>query len=320
MRCEDARVHISREIDGELPAGKREAMQRHVEQCADCARFAEQCRAIGSLMADSEVHAPDAAYRAELLRRVREAAAEQAGRKELRPRAQRVLSYLAAAACVLLFVCVVIQQGRIAHLRAEISHLRTIGAGPVVELQDFGAIARVSAVLPVGVPEQAEAFRMLSDYFQGGLKWLVQDGRQSELGVAGDISLAAATAGTALRAEIRLVRVEGGGEARVISAPTLTIVSGEEASFSLAATDGLGPGQFRYRCAARRTERGRVLLAVALEVNPPAGGEPARLWGLAELHEGQWLPVAYTQMGDASYLLLVGSSSEPPAGREEPGT
>jgi anti-sigma factor RsiW len=46
MTCAQAEEHLLESIDGSLPAGVQQAMDRHVASCAGCAAFAARLRAV----------------------------------------------------------------------------------------------------------------------------------------------------------------------------------------------------------------------------------------------------------------------------------
>lgn len=315
MRCEEARLRISREVDGELSSEERDAVRGHVEKCAECARFARQCREMQRLVSESSVPVPDRPYWEGLLTRVEKAAAPEPGRNVVPLRRSRILAYAAAAACVVLLVGLALQQGRMAGLREELERARASGAESAAGDYDLRQMSRFVKGVPLGaLAEQAEVFVVLDDYLQGGLRWVVQDGRQTELGMSGDAFAAgAAASGKPMLVEIQLVRAAGNGDVQVVSAPTLMIVPGEEANFHLAASDGIGGKRFRYRCAAFESPTGGAYVEVALELMPEGAWAPINLSGVFSFSNGDRVPAAYSRAGEVSYLLLV-STRQPDEG------
>ena len=307
MRCEDARLHISREIDGEPSGKQRDAAEQHVEACGDCARFAVQSQRLQCLIRDSSVQAPDSEYWTRLSARAAGAASGELRRSSARLRLYRPVSYLAAAACAVLVVVVVLQQCRIGDLRTRIERVSPRGPGPEKGAHDLAAAAGLFRAAPQqALAEQAVAFQILADYFEGGLRWVVQDGSQAELGVAAAaVPSPAAGKDATLVVEIRVLRFENGGNPRLVSAPTLMILPGEEADFRVAATGGVGPRRFRYRCVAVRTTEGKARVTVALELTPAASGEVVRLSGMVGPGNGSRVPAAYSRAGDVGYVLLL---------------
>jgi anti-sigma factor RsiW len=57
MRCRTAQRHISRSVDGELPAGRAGRLERHLDKCADCRALAADLRAIAG--AAPRIDAPE---------------------------------------------------------------------------------------------------------------------------------------------------------------------------------------------------------------------------------------------------------------------
>ena len=151
-----------------------------------------------------------------------------------------------------------------------------------------------------------EAFHILAGYFQGGLRWMVQDGRQTELGVAGDVMPVRASADAEpIMAEMRLVKVERDGPARLVSAPDLTIMPGEEANFSLAGADGASLGRVQYVCSAEVKAKGGGVISVAVELKQAGVSAPVKLSGAVRSGEESPVPAAYSRIGDARYVLYV---------------
>src|SRR5262245_53805051 len=58
MRCDEARKRIDLLHDGELPAGEREALTEHVEQCADCARYRDELARLRGRLRQAREAAP----------------------------------------------------------------------------------------------------------------------------------------------------------------------------------------------------------------------------------------------------------------------
>jgi len=307
MRCENARTHISREVDGELPSKQRDAVRQHVEGCADCARFARRCLEMQRLVKEPLAEIPDRSYWDGLLARVERAMEQGAGRSAVRARTLQVLAYAAAAACLVLLAAVALQRTSSVGLRAELVRLKAGGTASPAGDYDLRQMARfVEGPAQSALAEQAQAFRILDDYLQGGLRWVVQDGSQTELGMSGDFSATGgASPGKPVLVEIQLVRAGGAGDTHVVSAPTLMIVPGEEANFRLAASNGIGPKRFRYRCAASESPAGEAHVVVALELIPEGSEEPIRLSAALALDSVDRVPAAYSRVGDVSYLLLL---------------
>jgi hypothetical protein len=260
------------------------------------------------LMKKSSVPVPDPLYWEGLSEQAEDALPQKPGRNAVRLRPIRILTYAAAAACLVLLAGVAgWQRSRILGLTAEVAHLKASGDGSERDGYELGEMARFMKSVPQSaVAEQAEAFHVLDDYLQGSLRWVVQDGEQTELGMSGDLPASSAAApGKPVLVEIQVMRIERGGEPRVISAPTLMIVPGQEANFRLAASDGSGPKKFRYRCATAESPTGKPHIAVTVELMLDGYAEPVRLSGVVKLGDGERVPAAYSRVGEVGYALFA---------------
>jgi len=308
MKCKEAQVCISRDVDGELREQERAVLQKHLAQCHECSRFAERCRQMQRLISEQAVPMPEGAYWTELWQRITEQhASHEGGRHAARTRFYRILLPVAAAACLVLAVGMIVQHSGITRLRTEVETLRAAGRG--LDTGPWGLESVTRLVAPAqgkALAEQLQAFHLVNDYFGGGLQWMVQDGAQSELGLSAPAEIAASqTEPEAITVEIRLLRAEKGGKVSVVSAPTLMILAGAEANFFLGPSRARGPKQFLYRCTARRGTDGRTHIGLELTVRPLPGGEPVKLCGVATPDEGQAVPVAFSRVGETQYVLLV---------------
>jgi anti-sigma factor RsiW len=186
MRCEDARAFISREADGELRDEQKAAARQHVEQCPDCARFLAHCRALQCAIEGSVVDAPSRLYWAGFSKRLSEQATTWVNSTVARMRLYRLVACAAAAACFVLLIGLVAERSLTRRLEAQIARSVASGFEPGAEPQGLvPATPLAAATSQQGLAEQAEAFRLVGDYFQGELAWMVQDGSQSELGLTG---------------------------------------------------------------------------------------------------------------------------------------
>lgn len=307
MRCEEARELISRDVDGELPGDRRAELEQHVKSCGDCARFAEDCRKLQSAMRASPVPMPDERYWNALPARAAQSAAAQSKRGEGRVRLLRMSWYVAAAAGLLLVIGVVTQQSQINDLRAQVAQLRIAEAKPQPNVFDPQTVTCPVPHVPVtALREQEAVFNDLAPYFQGGLKWMVEDGSQADVGVSEDVPLRGAThTAKPMIAQLQLVRLGSDGTTQVISSPTVAILPGAEARFNLEASNGNGSVRLPYRCVLSKSNGGPATLTVSLDLNPPLEGHSAKLSGVAQLHPGNCVPVAYTRAGGVGYALFA---------------
>ncbi len=307
MRCRNARILISRGIDEELPIADNASVQRHLEKCPDCARYAERCRALQRLIGQSVAPAADSSYWAELSARVAAAAAQDGTQTAPGLRLHRLISCLAAAACFVLFVMLLGARSRVAQLRRETA--RSALTSTTSETDPYGfdtSAVLISHAQQPGPTEQKAAFEALGDYYQGELSWMVQDGAQTALGV----SVYPSATGVATKEEVLLVRiavviVTADRSPRLISAPTLMILPGAEANFRLAETGGMGPRRLRYQCAYEHGAATDGLVEVAVEIVPLPGGKAVKLSAAVAPGDRTSNPVAYNRVGDAHYALFV---------------
>ena len=185
--------------------------------------------------------------------------------------------------------------------------------GPGGERQAAHAYAlefleRVIASAPLqDVGEQARAFGLLAEYYGGGLRWVAQDGRQTELGLGGNGAegVAAQPAEAPLVVEVFLARVEGERDGRLVSAPMVLMLPGEEANFRMADTAGSGPKRFYYRCVAERGAGGEVAVSVEIGPGQAGAGGQVRLRGALRSRGDGLTPVAYSREGEAAHVLLL---------------
>ncbi len=316
MRCRNARILISRGIDGKLPMADNASVQRHLEKCPDCAHYAERCRALQRLIGQSVAPAADRSYWAELSARVAVAAAQDGAQTAPGLRLSRLISCLAAGACLILFVMLLGERSRVAQLRRETARGALTSTTTTTDLYGFDTSAVLISHAQQPEPtEQRAAFEALGDYYQGELGWMVQDGAQTALGVSVYPSAREVAAKEeALLVGIAVVTVTADRGPRLISAPTLMILPGAEANFRLAETGGTGPRRLRYQCAYERGAAADGLVEVALEITPLLDGKAVKLSGAVTPGDRTTRPVAYNRVGDAHYALFVSTyeRGEPP--------
>ncbi len=321
MRCEEARECISRDLDRELPVERSAELEQHLKDCTECARITEDFRRLQSAMLASPAPAPESGYWDTLLTRVAQSAASQAKREHSRWRLFRSLSFAAAAASVLLAVGIVAQQSRIKGLQSQVAQLRSAQALiPAAEFAKLSAQCSMPAVSTASLREQQAVFGDLSQYYQGNLKWLVEDGSQTDVGVSDETSTSnAPQEGEPMIAQFQLVRLDADGTSEVISAPTLLMLPGSEARFNLEASRGNTSVRLPYRCALLKQDGGATL-SVSLDLDPSLDGQSAKLSGVAQLRAGSCQPVAFTRAGDVSYALFVALLPRPASVPEKAGT
>ena len=104
MTCDDARILLHAELDGELDAARDLELTRHIEGCADCTREFEAMRALRSRLKSGEFHF---AAPAGLERRIRRAVARAPNVARER-RLRRILSVAAPLAIAALLLIVFI--------------------------------------------------------------------------------------------------------------------------------------------------------------------------------------------------------------------
>ena len=307
MQCEEARECISRQLDFELPGERRAELEQHMKSCEACARFAEESRKLHDAMRAAPTPVAAEGYWNGLLARMTQSATTQANRQQRRLTVFRTLWYVAAAASLLLIVGVVAQQGSIASLRGQVAQLNAVPPpSPAGAFDPFSAPCPAPTVSTAALKEQEAVFGDLSHYFQGGLKWIVEDGSQTDMGVSEEApAQGAAQENRPMIAQFQLVRFEGGGKSEVISAPTLTMLPGAEARFDLETTRGARTMRLPYRCVLSQPAGGAATLSVSLDLNPPLENGSANLSGVAELHPGSCQPVAFTRAGNVGYALFV---------------
>jgi hypothetical protein len=176
-------------------------------------------------------------------------------------------------------------------------------------------------VSSASLKEQQTIFGDLSNYFQGGLRWMAEDGSQTDVGVSDETTpQGAAPQGKPMIAQFQLVRMESGGKPEVISAPTLQLLPGAEARFNFEASRGSTAMRLPYRCVLSEPKNGAATLSVSLDLQPPLEGRAANLSGVAQLHPGSCQPVAFTRAGNVGYVLFVSLLPRPPSNSAEVGT
>jgi hypothetical protein len=197
-------------------------------------------------------------------------------------------------------------QARIAGLQAQVAQLRAVETQPNASLIDQ---FRIPAASSASVKDQQTVFGDLSHYFQGGLRWMVEDGPQADMGLAEESSSPSTHDGEPMIAQFQLVRVDSNGKSEVISAPMIAILPGAEARFVLKANRGNTSVSLPYRCVLSKPDGGPATLSVSLDLNPPLESQSANLSGVAQLHPGSCQPVAYTRAGNVGYTLFVALAS-----------
>jgi len=294
MDCAEAHAAISRDIDGELPTGERKRLWEHVGGCPDCKRFQERCRDLQTAINAAAVPECGRGRSNELRSRL---SRQLEGRRPVVGlRFYRRFSYAAAAACALLAAALVLQHHSLKRASsAQGSEARLKQARHLFSLVESGELA-----------DKARAFGVVSDYFAGSLRWMVEDRDQAGLGVAQEARQAERRGHVRpVILGMRLLKGREGSAASLVSAPTLMLLPGGEANFSLAPTDGDAPRRFGYRCWATQTAEGWIRVAVELRVDEATAGSPLRLSGLLNLREGEVSPVGYATSADASYELFI---------------
>ena len=317
MDCTEAQLRISKDIDGELPVEHRVELEQHLRDCPKCRRFASRCESLQDAVAAlAGAHPPDQGGDDMRKRLWREA--EDGGALGGRLRFYRRLSYLAVAACVALVAGLVFQS--LAHEKslpepgASRPERALSGAMRTAEQVSEAVLSPADAGF---LAEQRQAFAAVTDYLGGSLRWMVQDGDQTELGMvnnSGEVG-ARATAGP-LMLELRVVRDAGRGCPQVVSAPTLTLMPGTEAVFTLDPTVGGRGERYSYRCRAERRNGSVVCASVELTVRDSAGPQLA-MAGTAFLQPGRSAPVAWAAAGEGGYLLYA---LVPPTGTANDGS
>ncbi len=294
MKCDEARTLVSRQMDGELPAEEAPALEAHLAQCPDCRQYARRCRALQEAIEGVAAPAAPAPRLPALVSRA-------GGRAARRLAFYRAATGALAAACVVLAVLL--------HVRGRGVEMPAGGEGTAgIEIP-----APSAAMLHAGGPEEwrsepVPAFLALDDYFAGGLEWLAQDGRQTEMGVRGYAGpTEAAAAGPTVLVDIRVAAVSEGGGVKPLSGPALMIKPGVEAHFRLAESGGGEARRLAYRCAYSASGAG--LVQVDLEIAPQGAGEvPVRLFGTVRVGDDGDAPAAYARIGTAGYVLFLSAA------------
>ncbi len=310
MLCKNALALISKEIDGELTDAERRELKEHLSRCPDCACARDAYGRVEAETFGSEVPIPSDEYWADFARRV-------IPHQEIRATG-RGYSGVLIAVCGYALAAVCMAVLGLTWLRAEKPEGRALGsvAGRAPAPAELPWPVEMPPLRPAMQQEQAEAFRVLKAYFQGGLQWMAQDGEQTEIGVSSTGSSSPAGSDNALVVSLGVVCADAAGSSEMISSPTLMILPGAEAQFRMQGRGGFSGEVLRYRCAYSATSS---LVLVTVELTPRDSGMPVRLSAVVDRRMRDDSPVAFSRSGDHSYLLMLhrnGARSDVPAGKE----
>ena len=70
MRCEQAVIYISAQLDGELDNAESDQLAAHIRSCPDCAYLAQNFEQLSKLLKCAEARSPSEAFRSELMARL----------------------------------------------------------------------------------------------------------------------------------------------------------------------------------------------------------------------------------------------------------
>ena len=312
MDCEEARIEISRRLDGESLPDRQAPLDRHLEGCVECAAFARQCERLQALI---RTQAATEDWEARSLGALEAVRAARGGEEPRRRRAVRpALTALTAAACVVVGIALIRQHVLVGRLSGGERRLRAEASASQPrpgELAVLAAGARPPSAQ--AVQEQVQAFAELADYFQDGLRWMAQAGSEVRLGVTSDY--AAAEPGPAPRVllvELSLVFLSGSDGPTAVASPSVLIRPGEQADFRFAASDGGRPArEISYRVEAGGAGEPAVMVRVAAWVD---GAEPVHLQGVVD--SGLPAPVAFSRHSAGAFMLQGAVRALPPAAPE----
>jgi len=291
MDCREARLLISRGIDGELADAPRPGLDEHVKECPDCAAYMRQCHALQGLIGRcGPVRTP-------------------VGRPLSVGRGSpfcRLAALVLATASVAVLCLWLAERSTSGRLRTALARQAAGQAAAGGQLPMGPVLASVG--LDTAPPtEYVRAFQALGDYFQGDMQWVALDGPQMELGVAGYPGAGqAAERREAAVLCVRVVVAEPGAEPRVVSSPTVLLRPGAQAEFRFAEAEGVPAGHLAYRCAYEGEPDGVV--SVGLTLQDAHAGRPVYLWGAVRTDGDGRTPAAFARVGSAQYMLFLAAS------------
>ena len=291
MDCSEARVLISRAMDGELADAPRLHMQEHVKECPDCAAYVRQCRSLQDLIGKC------GPVRTPVGRRL------SVGRGSLLHGLAALVLAAAGVAMLCLWLAERSVAGRLRTALARQAAGQAAARGRLPMGPEFASVG-LDAAPPT---EYVRAFEALGDYFQGDMQWVALDGPQMELGVAGYPGAGqAAERREAAVLCVRVVVAEPGAEPRVVSSPTVLLRPGAQAEFRFAETEGVPARQLAYRCAYEGGPDGVV--SVGLTLQDAHAGRAVYLWGAVRTDGDGRTPAAFARVGSAQYTLFLAAS------------
>jgi len=299
MKCDGARVYVSRELDGELPTDRWAVLRRHLDQCDQCDRFAQYCRGLQRLIETSPPPAPTPAMADGMLEEVRQAVS---WRRNVRGTGKVLRDRIILAGSIIFALLLGLGAGRLWVMRGRPSR----STGPKALLPyDPAALGRL--LVGPSADRLAECWQSYRDEAQehdARLRWVAWVNGRLEVGLAGQDQVPA-TAEEPVAVQMWLFQTPPDSTPRLMSAPILIIRPGSTARFPADGGDRRGPPYGTYECSLSRRADGTLRLMTRLEVTLPHEAQPVQVSGLLDLTPGGPQVAAYSRAGTVSYALLA---------------